>query len=91
MTACHALQAIWKVGCVGKKHQDLLVAALENRFSDCVTHKNCTLIRYDIIECLRKLFDDIRNEEIRTRVEALIERESDPKYKKEYLKLWPNK
>jgi hypothetical protein len=91
VTACHALQAMWKVGCVGKKHQDLLVAALENRFSDCVTHKNCTLIRYDIIECLRKLFDDVRNEEIRTRVEALIERESDPKYKKKYLTLWPNK
>jgi hypothetical protein len=67
------------------------VAALENRFSDCVTDKNCTLIRYNIIECLRKLFNAIRNEEIRTRAKALIELESDPKYKKKYLTLWPNK
>ena len=35
VTARHALQAMWKVGCVGKKHQDLLVAALAKRFSDC--------------------------------------------------------
>jgi hypothetical protein len=90
VTARHALQAMWKVGCVGKEHQDLLLAALEIRFSDCVTHKNCTLIRYDIIECLRKLFDAVRNEEIRTRAKALIELESDPKYKKKYLTLWPN-
>lgn len=91
VTARHALQAMWKVGCVGKSNQDLLIAALENRFSDCVTHKNCTLIRYDIIECLRKLFDVVRTEEIRTRAEALIELESDPKYKKKYMTLWPNK
>lgn len=91
VTARHALQAMWKVGCVGKAHRDLLVAALENRFSECVTHKNCTLIRYDIIECLRKLFDAVGNEEIKARARALIELESDPKYKKKYLTLWPKK
>ena len=91
VTARHALQAMWKVGCVGKKHQELLVAALEKRFSDCVTHKNCTLIRYDIIECLRKLFDAVQNETIRTRAKTLIELESDPKYKKKYSTLWPKK
>jgi hypothetical protein len=91
VTARHALQAMWKVGCVSEKHHDLLVAALEKRFSDCVTHKNCTLIRYDIIECLRNLFDAVGNEEIRTRAKALIELESHPKYKKKYLTLWPKK
>ena len=91
VTARHALQAMWKVGCVGKKHQDLLVAALEQRFSDCLTHKNCTLIRYDIIECLRKLFDAIHDEAIQARAKALIELEDDPKYKKKYSTLWPKK
>ena len=91
VTARHALQAMWKVGCAGKKHQDLLVAALAKRFSDCATHKNCTLIRYDIIECLRKLFDAIQDETIRTRATSLIELESDPKYKKKYSTLWPKK
>ena len=91
VTARHALQAMWKVGCVGKKHQDLLVAALEKRFSDCVTHKNRTLIRYDIIECLRKLFDAVQDKTIQTRAKAIIELESDLKYRKKYSTLWPKK
>ena len=91
VTARHALQALWKVGCVSKKHRNLLVAALEKRFSDWVTHKKRTLIRYDIIECLRKLFDAVQDESIRTRATALIELESDPKYKKKYSTLWPKK
>ena len=89
VTARHALQSMWKVGCVGKKYQDVVVAALEQRFSDCVTHKNCTLIRYDIVECLRKLYDVTQADEIQSRAKALIELESDPKYKKKYSTLWP--
>ncbi len=91
VTARHALQAMWKVGCVGKKHRELLVAALEQRFSDCITHKNCTLIRYDIIECLRKLFDAVQDESIRTCAQTLIELESDPKYRKKYSTHWSRK
>lgn len=91
VTARHALQSMWKVGCVGRKQQELVVAALEARFSDCKTHKNCTLIRYDIIECLRKLYDATRSDDIQRRSGALIQLESDPKYKKKYSTLWPKK
>lgn len=89
VTARHALQAMWKVGCEGPEHQELLVAALENRFSECASHKNRTLIRYDIIECLRKLFDVTHYESIRTRAEALIALEDELKYQKKYRSLWP--
>lgn len=91
VTARHALQAMWKVGCVGKTHQELVVAALERRFSECVTHKNHSLIRYDIIESLRKLFDAVQDETIPGRARALIELESDPKSRKKYMTLWPKK
>lgn len=89
VTARHAMQSMWKVGCVGKEHQDMVVTALEKRFTECVTHKNCTLIRYDIIECLRKLYDATMTNGIQQRAEALIQLESDPKYKKKYSTLWP--
>jgi hypothetical protein len=91
VTARHALQAMWKVGRVGKNYQELVVSALERRFADCVTHKNCTLIRYDIIECLRKLFDAVQDETVRTRAKALIELEGNAKYRKKYSTLWPKK
>jgi hypothetical protein len=91
VTARHALQAMWKVGCVGPQHRELLVVALEKRFSECTSHKNCTLIRYDIIECLRKLFDATHDESIQSRARALIELEDHLKYKKKYSSLWPKR
>jgi hypothetical protein len=91
VTARHCLQSLWKVGCVGKQHQEILVFALEKHFSECRTHKNCTLIRYDIIESLRKLFDAVHDSDIKNRALALIELESAPKYKKKYMTLWPKR
>jgi hypothetical protein len=89
VTARHAMQAMWRVGCVGKAHRALLVEALERRFVESTSHKNCTLIRYDIIESFRKLFDAVQDDAIRTRALALIEQEADPKYRKKYQTLWP--
>jgi len=89
VTARHALQAMWKVGCVSKSHREMLIVSLEKRFSDSVSHKNCTLIRYDIIQCLRNLFDAVHDETIKTRAKTLIELEDDLKYRKKYSTLWP--
>lgn len=88
VTARHALQSLWRVGCAGERQRLLLLGALERWFSDCAAHKNCTLIRYDIIECLRKVHDVVQDETIRTRARALIDLESDPKYRKKYSTLW---
>jgi hypothetical protein len=65
------------------------LAALEKHCSDCVTHKNCTLIRYDIIECLRTVCDVVQNVGIKDRTLALITLETDPKHKKKDLTVWP--
>ncbi len=54
VTARHILQAIWRVGAVGKKHQTLVMDGLSERFRECSAEKNCTPIRYDILECLRR-------------------------------------
>ena len=61
---------------------------LENRFQDCITHKNCTLIRYDILEVLQKVFDVVKDEEIKVLALQLIESEPDLKYRKKYGTLW---
>ena len=54
VTARHCMQSLWKVGVAGKDQQKKLVEGLTRRFKECTTEKNCTLIRYDIIEDLRK-------------------------------------
>ena len=88
VTARHCMQAIWKVGAAGKKQQRKLVEGLAGRFKECITEKNCTLIRYDIIEGLRKLYDEIKDEKVREKALELIETEDDIKYRKKYARLW---
>ena len=88
VTARHCLQSIWKVGAVGNKQQQLVVSNLEGRFQECVTEKHTTLIRYDIIQGLRNLYDEIGNEIIRDKALELIDTEEDLKYQKKYARIW---
>lgn len=88
VTARHCLQSIWKVGASGKDMQEIVVDALADRFKNCAAEKNCTLIRYDIIQGLRNLYDEVKDETIREKALELIETEEDMKYKKKYLSVW---
>ena len=91
VTARHSLQAIWKVGAAGKKQQKMVVDRLAGRFIECVVEKNCTLIRYDIIQGLRKLYDEVRDENVREKALELIESEQAIKYRKKYAGLWKDR
>lgn len=89
VTARHCLQAIWKIGLAGKAQQKLVVDGLEQRFYDCRNEKNWSLIRYDIIQDLRHLYDAVQDDAIKAKALELIETEKDVKYRKKYAKLWP--
>lgn len=88
VTARHCLQAIWKVGLVGPQQQQRVVNGLDGRYQECVTEKNGTLIRYDIIQDLANLYDEVQDEAIKEKALALIELEEDPKYRKKYAAVW---
>jgi hypothetical protein len=87
VTARHTLQSIWKVG-VEKKMQKTVVETLANWFKDCITEKNWTLIRYDVIQDLRNLYDEVQDEKIKEKALELIETEENAKYKKKYTSVW---
>ncbi len=88
VTARHCLQAIWKVGAAGEKQKVLVVGGLEGRYEECITEKNYTLIRYDILQGLRKLYDEVNDNRIKEKALELVESEKDNKYRKKYAKLW---
>ena len=88
VTARHCLQSIWKVGASGKEMQKTVVDAFEDRFRNCASEKNCTLIRYDIIVGLKNLYDQVKDEKIRETALELIETEEDLKYRKKYASVW---
>jgi hypothetical protein len=82
------MQSLWKVGAVGVDHQALLVDGLADRFKTCNTEKNCTLIRYDILQSFKKVYDVVKDEKIRQKALELIATEDDLKYRKKYAGLW---
>jgi hypothetical protein len=91
VTARHCMQSLWKIGTAGKAQQQKLIEGLERRFNECISEKNCTLIRYDIIVGLRNLYDAITDEAIREKALAWIESEQDLKYRKKYVGVWKDK
>lgn len=88
VTARHCLQSLWKVGAAGKKPQKILLDGFIQRFEECAAEKNCTLIRYDIIQGLRNLYNATPDEQIKETALALIETEADLKYRKKYAGVW---
>jgi hypothetical protein len=88
VTARHCLQALWKIGVVGEKQRKKLVDRLTVRFKECITEKNCTLIRYDILQSLRNVYDVVKDEKVKAKALELIETEEDVKYRKKYATLW---
>jgi hypothetical protein len=88
VTARHCLQSLWKIGLAGPGQRQMVVDGLEGRFYECITEKNCTLIRYDIIQDLKNLYDAVKDEAVREKALALIETEEDLKYRKKYAGVW---
>ncbi|MCT8138045.1 hypothetical protein H1D32_09910 [Anaerobacillus sp. CMMVII] len=88
VTARHSLQSIWKVGLAGAKQKEMLIQSLTDRFLHCLDEKNYTLVRFDIIQGLRNLFDQTKDETVKLVALDLIEKEEDPKYKKKYATVW---
>ena len=88
VTARHCLQSLWKIGVAGKKQQQIYMEGLERRFRECSTERNGTLIRYDILQSMRNVYDTVKDEKIRAKAQELIEIEEDVKYRKKYASLW---
>lgn len=88
VTARHCMQSLWEIGVVGIKQQTLLVDSLAGRFEECIIEKNGTLIRCDILQSLRNVYDAVKDERIKEKALELIEREEDIKYRKKYTSLW---
>ncbi len=91
VTARHSMQALWKVGISGEKQKKMYLEGLMGRFKECSKEKNSTLIRYDILQSFRNVYDAIRDEKIKEKALALIESEKDLKYRKKYATLWKSK
>ncbi|MGZ3638519.1 MAG: hypothetical protein ACXVCX_11855 [Ktedonobacterales bacterium] len=72
----------------GDRQRESVVKGLVQRFQECRAEKNGTLIRYDILAVLRRVYDVTEDAEVRSTAVALLDLEEDPKYRKKYATLW---
>ena len=90
VTARHTLMALWKIGVIDTL-RPLLLDRLERRFRNAINEKNCTLIRYDLMVDLEKLFATTGDGKVRELALSLIDAEGDEKYRKKYWTVWRGK
>lgn len=89
VTARHSLQAIWKVALGGQPQKERLLATLQRRFQDApTTDKHPTLVRQDIVQALRDLYEAAPDPALHESARQLIDTEEDLKYRKKYAGVW---
>jgi hypothetical protein len=88
VTARHSLQSLWKVAVVSDDLKKKVVDNLSKRFDECITEKNCTLVRYDILEVFRKIYDQVHDDKLKDTALAIIRKEDNVKYRKKYTGIW---
>lgn len=88
VTARHCLQSLWKVGISGDRQRARVLAGLEQRYRACVSEKNSTLIRYDILQNFKHIFEHSQDASVKAKALELINEEADPKYRKKYASIW---
>ncbi|WP_404455204.1 hypothetical protein [Oceanobacillus kapialis] len=89
VTARHTLQPIWKVGIAGEPQKEMVMEFMVERFKR-TDEKNYTLIRNDILQNMRNLYDYDDDETIKETALDLIGMVEDEKYVKKYRGIWKN-
>lgn len=79
-----------KIGLAESRQKKLVLDHLIERFQICSNEKNYTLIRFDIIQNLKNLYEQLNEEEIKEKAMELIEMEEEGKYQKKYMSVWKN-
>lgn len=84
ITSRQCIQSIWKVAAASDKVKQKILAHLETQFIECVVGKHYNLIRQDIIQSLRLLYEVQKDDMLLTKAQSLIAQETEGRYRKKY-------
>lgn len=84
ITSRQCIQNIWKAAATTKSNRDKVLKHLEKRFVDCADEKHYNLLRQDIIQSMVLLSKHEDDDKLLSRVQALITKETEAKYRKKY-------
>lgn len=84
ITSRQCIQNIWKVAAASKQSRGEVLNHLEKRFRECGAEKHYNLIRQDILQSMRCLYEDEKDDTLITRARELASEEKEGKYRKQY-------
>jgi len=87
ITSRQCLQSIWKAAATNQPNHEKVLKHLEKRFIECADEKHYNLIRQDIIQSMMLLYKRERDDGLLTRAQALMAKEQEMKYRKQYESL----
>jgi hypothetical protein len=84
ITSRKCIQNIWKLALVSPDLKEQIIDHLAGRFRECVTEKHYNLLRADIIQSIRNLYDCQSDASLLNFGRSLIELEKEAKHRKKY-------
>jgi hypothetical protein len=87
ITSRQCIQNIWKVGATNRSNREKVLKHLEKRFVDCFEERHYNLFRQDIIQSMFALHKQEGDDQLLERARALIQKEQNTKYRKQYESL----
>jgi len=84
VTSRKCIQNIWKVALASPGLREQIVEHLDARFRECVTEKHPNLLRADIIQSIRNIYDHQSDAGLLELGRSLIELEKEAKHRKKY-------
>ena len=84
ITSRQCIQNVWKVAAANKSNRAKVLIHLEKRFMECENEKHYNLLRQDIIQSMLSLYKQEKEDVLLAGAKALIAREGNLKYRKQY-------
>jgi hypothetical protein len=84
ITSRQCIQSIWKTATTNKPNREKVLKHLEKRFVGCIDEKHYNLLRQDIIQSMALLHKEEKDDVLLARAQALIAKEQEMKYRKQY-------
>jgi hypothetical protein len=91
ITSRQCIQSVWKVAVANKSNREKVMKHLEKRFVECADEKHSNLLRRDMIQSMLAVYQADKDDKLLARVQALIAKEQEPKYRKQYEALLKGK
>jgi hypothetical protein len=91
ITSRQCIQNIWKTAAKNKFNREKVLKHLEKRFMECADEKHSNLLRQDIIQSMLALYRMEKDGMLLARAQALITKEQELKYRKQYEAIFKTK